>query len=201
LLNREQPPSLPAHVYAAGPLWLESWRGLPIEEELSFAGRTRAEVEALASLRGRLYRISKEHGRLPKPLTRAARDLVDLLYRPEELRDRGFRVTRQLSGARLWVAVPLDYPSFLFVEGEHGREMRPLDVDSQPVWRDGLQRAVSAESSLLAMDPVIPLYRAGPFLSFQTTGDPTGLSRAFDGRYFMASTELNLLNTLLFVGD
>ena len=32
-------------------------------------------------------------------------------------------------------------------------------------------------------------------------GDPTGLERAFDDRYFMASSELNLLNTMLFVAE
>src|SRR5205823_11950741 len=49
-----------------------------------------------------------------------------------------------------------------------------------------------------AVEPVIPRYEEQPFLVVETSGDPTGLARAFDNRYFMASTELNLLNTLLF---
>ena len=42
---------------------------------------------------------------------------------------------------------------------------------------------------------------ATPWLAALVTGDPTGIERAFDARYFMASAELNLLNTILFVGD
>ena len=61
-------------------------------------------------------------------------------------------------------------------------------------------RIAAAEASILSWDPVVPRYNHLPFVSFQASGDPTGLERAFDGRYFMASTELNLLNTILFVG-
>jgi hypothetical protein len=45
------------------------------------------------------------------------------------------------------------------------------------------------------------LYADVPFVVVTTSGDPTGYRRAFDGRYFMASTELNLLNTVLFVDN
>lgn len=199
LLNREHPPALPEHVFAAGPVWLESWRGLSVEESFAFPGRRADELKRTHELRSRLYRIGEQYRQLPRALCRSARELASLLSRPEGLRDRGFRVKRDLEGARLWVCLPLDYPAFGFVEGEHGREARRLDEDSQPLWRDALLRVVSAECPVLAWDPAIPRYAARPFLTFQTTGEPSGLERAFDGRYFMASTELNLLNTILFV--
>ncbi len=51
-----------------------------------------------------------------------------------------------------------------------------------------------------AREPAIANFAEHPFLMLQSDGDPTGLERAFDPRYFMASTELNLLNTVFFVG-
>jgi hypothetical protein len=198
------------HVYAAGPVWLESWRGLDVEESYRFPGPGfeperpdrdgLPEAQKADDLRRRLYRIGREYPRLPRALCQAARELASLLDRPEALRDRGFRVERDVEGGNMWVCVPLDYLSFAFVEGDHGREARRLDAESQPFWRDALLRIAAAEASILTWDPVVPRYDHLPFVSFQATGDPTGLERAFDGRYFMASTELNLLNTILFVG-
>ena len=52
-----------------------------------------------------------------------------------------------------------------------------------------------------SISPVLPYYAAHPYIALIARGDPTGLARTFDDRYFMASTELNLLNTLLFVDD
>lgn len=52
-----------------------------------------------------------------------------------------------------------------------------------------------------AMHPFLPRFEDRPFLALLTLVDPTGVERAFDDRYFMASSELNLLNTLLFVGE
>lgn len=200
LLDRAHPRSLPSHISAIGPLWLESWSDLPVEESLAFRAQTEAGARKASDLRARLYRIGEDFGRLPRPLTKAARDLRAVLDRPAGLRDMAFRVKRHSQDAGLWVCVPLDYPSFMFVEGEHGRQLRPLDLDAQAIWREAMLRVVSAASPPLTADPVIPRYRASPYLLFQTAGDPTDLDRAFDGRYFMASSELNLLNTILFVG-
>jgi hypothetical protein len=47
----------------------------------------------------------------------------------------------------------------------------------------------------------LPYFRSYPFAVLVARGDATGLARVFDDRYFMASTELNLLNTLLFVAE
>lgn len=199
LLDDAHPLSLPDHLFVTGPLWLESWEGLSIEESFDFRGHSRAEIESITKLRSRLHRIGGEYRHLPRPLTKAARDLERLLNRPESLRGHRFQVRRDVVGGRLWVCVPLDYPTFVFTESAHGRQVRRLDDDDQSVWRDAFVRVVSTASAPLAVDPVIPRYRENPFLTFQTVGDPTGLDRAFDGRYFMASTELNLLNTILFV--
>ena len=120
----------------------------------------------------------------------------------EALRARSFTAERQSETTKRWVCVPIDYASFCFAEGEHGRELRAPHADEHPLWRDGLLRVVSANATPSAVEPVIPLYAGVPFVVFTTSGDPTGLARVFDDRYFMASTELrNLLNTVLFVDE
>ena len=68
-------------------------------------------------------------------------------------------------------------------------------------WLEGLGRAAAAAVSPTSISPVLPYYAAHPYIALIARGDPTGLARTFDDRYFMASTELNLLNTLLFVDD
>jgi hypothetical protein len=45
--------------------------------------------------------------------------------------------------------------------------------------------------------PVLPHYEDYPFAVSIGTSDPMRLYQVFDDRYLMASTELNLLNTLL----
>ena len=46
--------------------------------------------------------------------------------------------------------------------------------------------------------PVVPEYDDKPFAAALILGDPTGLSRGFDNRYFTSTTEFNLLNALLY---
>jgi hypothetical protein len=57
---------------------------------------------------------------------------------------------------------------------------------------------VSAAATPTNVEPAIAVYADHPFVVVQTDGDPTGLERALDPRYFMASTELNLLNAVLY---
>jgi hypothetical protein len=68
-------------------------------------------------------------------------------------------------------------------------------------WLDALVRGAYANTAVASHQPVLPRFDGRPFLVFSAQGDPTGLRRAFDDRYFMASSELNLLNTILFVAD
>jgi hypothetical protein len=58
-----------------------------------------------------------------------------------------------------------------------------------------------AAVSPTATAPVLPYYQAQPYVALVARGDPTGLGRVFDDRYFMASTELNLLNSVLFAAE
>jgi hypothetical protein len=194
-------PSLPGHVYGLGPVWLESWTHIPSEEGFNIRAQTQAEQADLNLLRRQLGQIGGAWSTFPLQLTWAARDLLKILDRAESLRQRSFNAERQSDSTKRWVCVPVDYTSFCFVESEHGREPRAPHADEHPFWHDGLVRVVSASATPTTVEPIIPLYADVPFVVVTTSSDPTGLGRAFGGRYFMASTELNLLNTVLFVNQ
>ena len=97
-----------------------------------------------------------------------------------------------------WIALPLDYAAFCYVQGPHGRQLHRPPEDEHPLWKEGLACVVSAATMPTSVEPAIADYAEHPFLVLQADSDPTGLERAFDPRYFMASTELNLLNSVLF---
>ena len=111
-----------------------------------------------------------------------------------------FVVRKMATTSNAWGCLPVDYtrfcrPSAQDRDDQNGRLQEP------DAWLEGLGRVASAAVSPTAMSPVLPYFSAHPYVALIARGDPTGLARTFDDRYFMASTELNLLNTLLFVQD
>jgi hypothetical protein len=199
LFGRDQLPVLPDTLYGAGPVWLESLSGTAIEERFNIEIRTPSDLAALNDLRRQLGVLGDAWRRFPLTLSSSARDLTRILERPDSLQTQSFRAGQLTKNSMRWVCLPVDYPSFCYEEGEHGRQPRPLQPDEQALWHDALRRVVSAAADSDGVEPVIPRYEEHPFLVARTHGDPTDMERAFDDRYFMASTELNLLNTLLFV--
>jgi hypothetical protein len=194
-----QMPSLPPPLYCVGPIWLERLTGTDSDESFNFQALTPQERAQLGELGRQLAVIGDAWREFPLTLTWSARDLARIIERGEGLQTRSFRAGQPSKRLRQWACLPIDYASFCFQEGEHGRQPRPIDADAHPLWHDGLLRVVSASASIDSVEPVIPRFEENPFLVLRTDGDPTGLDRAFDDRYFMASSELNLLNTLLFV--
>jgi hypothetical protein len=146
--------------------------------------------------------IGESWKEFPLTLTWGARDLAGILERAEGLQRRTLHAAQTSSQTtKQWVCLPIDYATFCYEDGEHGRQLRPVEADAHPLWHDGLLRIMNSLASVDSIEPVIPRYQEQPFLVIRTHGDPTGLDRAFDDRYFMASTELNLLNTLLFIAS
>jgi hypothetical protein len=192
-------PCLPASLYGNGPIWLERLTGSSFEGRFHVQIHTAAEQTQLDELRDRLSVIGDAWQRFPPALSWSARNLAQILRRAEGLQTLTFSAGQHSKNTRQWVCLPIDYASFCYEEGEHGRELRPPEADEHPLWHDGMLRVVNTVAGVEAVEPVIPRYEEQPFLVVETSGDPTGLARAFDNRYFMASTELNLLNTLLFV--
>jgi hypothetical protein len=62
------------------------------------------------------------------------------------------------------------------------------------MWREGLAQGLAATSAVM---PPIPRYAEFPWAASVGNASPLKLDTVFDDRYFMASNELNLLNTLL----
>jgi len=123
--------------------------------------------------------------------------VLAVLARPEDLQQLDFMVRKVSKTRNAWGYLPLDYTRLCQPQeaDEDAREHRLQEPDA---WLEGLTRAAAAAVSPTAVSPVLPYFRAHPYVALIAQGDPTGLERVFDNRYFMASTELNLLNTLLF---
>jgi hypothetical protein len=198
LLTRSGVARLPEEAFAFGPVWLELCGDLHTDEGFEVQLDSAKEGAAVRALTAQLTRIAREWRRFPLALSGAARDLLRIIDRSEALRERSFAARYQSDRSRRWIALPLDYATFCYVQGPHGRELRRPPEDEHPLWKEGLVRVVSAAATRTNVEPAIAVYADHPFVVVQTDGDPTGLERALDPRYFMASTELNLLNAVLF---
>jgi hypothetical protein len=73
-------------------------------------------------------------------------------------------------------------------------EGKPFEVEDPDTWRDSLAQSLSATSAVM---PPIPRYAEYPWAASVGNANPLKMDTVFDDRYFMASNELNLLNTLL----
>ncbi len=85
-----------------------------------------------------------------------------------------------------------------FVYGEQESEGRPFTLVDEPLWQEALGRTLGAASAII---PPLPKYETFPWAAAVGELSPLKMDLAFDDRYFMASNELNLLNTLLLAND
>jgi hypothetical protein len=192
--------TLPDAAYGLGPAWLECWSDVPAEEAFRFPGSYAHQQERLRRLLVAYGRIARR-AELPGALRRAARDLESILRRPDELLGTTFVAGKTVDSDRVWICLPVDYERLgARPPGEDGEQQR-FRLQEPERWLDALVRVTGAGGAVAATHPVLPRFEGAPFLAAIAEGDPTGLERAFDDRYFMASSELNLLNTILFVGE
>jgi len=124
-----------------------------------------------------------------------------VLIRPEDLQQLDFLVRKTNQSRNTWGLLPVDYTRFIAPPPTEGDETRERRLQEPEVWLEGLTRSAASAVSPTATAPVLPYYQAQPYVALVVRGDVTGLERVFDDRYFMASTELNLLNTLLFAAE
>jgi hypothetical protein len=191
--------SLPDHTFALGPVLIERWSDMDSDETFRFDALVEHHAERKRRLLHSCRQISYRTG-LPGPLRRAARDVLTILDRPEGLQELDFVVRRVTTTRNAWVCLPVDYTRFCHTSvGD--REEPNGQLREPDAWLEGLGRAAAAAVSPTAISPVLPYFSAHPYVALIARGDPTGLARTFDDRYFMASTELNLLNSLLFVEE
>jgi hypothetical protein len=181
---------LPPNLYCVGPYWLESWAEMETAERNNFEGWLSAIDTAAEDLFGELKAMHQEP-RLPFKLKNAAEELYRILSREKEEATREFSTVKDIESPNIWVSVPVDYPRF-WKPREDGR--MPTLGGEDEAWRDCLGRCLGAHRDAL---PVIPRYEDYPYAACVGNPDPARLAMVFDDRYFMASNELNLLNTLL----
>jgi hypothetical protein len=182
---------IPETSYCLGPYWLEDWSQIKKRESFIFDRFSEAIEEANRSLKGQLSAMQQRH-ELPPKLKDATRDLYRILAREKEEAKREFATLKALSSNATWLTLPLDYPRFWRKASmEDGTRVQIRQGED---WRNALAAALQTASNVV---PVLPHYEDYPFAVSIGTSDPMRLYQVFDDRYLMASTELNLLNTLL----
>lgn len=187
--------SLPEHVYFSGPVVVEAWGGFEKQEVFSFEGHETEVTRASKRLIGQLYEIDKKK-HYPAPLRNPALSLLRLLQRDQHEAANEFRTLKELKSPNTWVAVPAGRHQFTYAE--QVADARPFILEDEPLWQEALGRTLNAGSAVM---PPLPRYESFPWAAAVGEVSPLKLDLAFDDRYFMASNELNLLNTLLLAAD
>lgn len=189
---------LPENTFGLGPVWLEAWSEVAAQEAFRFDALVERHAERKTRLVRGCWRIAAMH-EMPGPLRRAARDVSRILARRDGLQDLDFTVRKDATSRNAWGCLPMDYPRFC--RASDADDGQPFRLDDPATWLEALGRASAATVTPTALLPVLPYFKAHPFAVVLAPNDATGPARVFDDRYFMASTELNLLNTVLFVAE
>ncbi|MBE9078398.1 helicase [Romeria aff. gracilis LEGE 07310] len=182
---------IPPELTCAGPFWIEDWRGRRSEESFSFESWRRDINESRGSLLGLLRKIF-ENRRLPSKLKHPAKELHRLLIREKEASVREYSTLQDTQTDHMLVALPIDYPHFWREQTEDG--VRQKLLEDPATWRNALGRALIPQGVVM---PVVARYEGFPWAAVAGQRAISQLATVFDNRYFMASSELNLLNTIL----
>ncbi|MDI1258272.1 hypothetical protein [Aquabacterium sp.] len=183
--------SIPDHLHFSGPVAVESWHGFDKQEVFAFEGHETQVSKASRSLVGQLYEIDRTR-EFPPALRIPAANLLRLIQRDQHDAANEFRTLKELKSPNTWVAVPAGYYNFMHPEATV--DSQPVRLDDQALWQEALGRSLNAGSAVI---PPLPRYDSFPWAAAVGKVSPLKLDLVFDDRYFMASNELNLLNTLL----
>lgn len=186
---------IPEAVTCIGPFWMEDWKGRTSEEKFSFETWRKGVKEGSNSLLGIFQEIRKNKD-LPSKLRRPAQELYRLLIREKDAATREYSTLQDTRTDNIVIALPLDYPHFWQKSPEDG--IRQQEVEDPKTWRDALGRALASPGTVM---PVVAKYQDFPWAAVVGQRTMSHLDLIFDNRYFMASSELNLLNTLLLEDD
>lgn len=187
--------SVPEHVYVAGPAFIENWGDFDKLEVFSFEGHTTEVNQVARRVIAQLITIDEDRA-FPANLRQPAANLLRLLQREKKDAANEFNTLKNLKSPNTWISVPSGYVQFMSVDRQ--LEGRPFEVVDPEMWREGLAQGLAATSAVM---PPIPRYAEFPWAASVGNASPLKLDTVFDDRYFMASNELNLLNTLLLADD
>jgi hypothetical protein len=186
----EDRPLLPSYTNFFGPIVLENWASFEKREIFAFEEHDPALNKAMRDLKSQLLTI-KEDKAFPSSLRNPADALLQILYREAHDGANEFKTIKDLKSPNTWVSVPADY--LTLVAAKQTQDGREFSLENEEVWRNGLARTLGS----LDVAPPIPSYKSFPWAAAVGRISPMNLDLVFDDRYFMASNELNLLNTLL----
>jgi hypothetical protein len=191
LLRYSETSSFPEHTYFAGPVIFENWEAFAKQEVFTFEGHEADTAQAAGNLLHQLYRIDEDKA-YPNALRTPAKSLADLLRRDNQDSAAEFNTLKDLKSPNTWVAVPAGYLQFL--QTEEAQSGMGFELTDSNLWLDALGKSLNAGSATM---PPIARYRSFPWCASVGAVTPLNFSLVFDDRYFMASNQLNLLNTLL----
>jgi hypothetical protein len=183
--------SIPDHTYFAGPVIFENWEKFEKQEAFRFEGHEAENSQSTRKLLSQLYMIDEDRV-YPSALRNPAKSLADLLRRDNLDSLVEFNTLKDLKSPNTWIAVPVGYLQFL--QTQQTQSGTSFEVDDAELWLASLAKSLNAGSATM---PPIARYRSFPWCASVGAVEPLNLARVFDDRYFMASNELNLLNTLL----
>ncbi|MFT4100215.1 MAG: helicase C-terminal domain-containing protein [Burkholderiaceae bacterium] len=183
--------SVPEHVFVSGPAFLENWGDFDKMEVFGFEGHTTEVSLTGKRVIAQLLAIDEDRS-LPQALRQPAANLLRILQREKKDAANEFNTLKNLKSPNTWIAVPSGYIQFMARDRRQDGE--PFEVEDPDAWRDALAQSLSATSAVM---PPIPRYEEYPWAASVGNANPLKLDTVFDDRYFMASNELNLLNTLL----
>lgn len=184
-------PRIPEHVFFSGPLLLENWAHFDKREVFSFEGHSVQEQRLTRELYFQLKDVDKNPS-FPSALRVPASNLLRVLARESPEAATEFNTIKALNSPNTWVVLPAAYPQFVRRRGD-GPEDESVCVAEPDLWHDGLGRGLPGGAEM----PAIPRYDGTPWTAGVGKTNPLRFDLVFDDRYFMASSEFNLLNTLL----
>jgi hypothetical protein len=191
LLVASEARSFPDYVSFSGPVIVENWSDFDKQEVFAFEAHEEEVSRGTRALLAHLRDI-EETKDFPSALRNPAANLRRLLQRDQLDGANAFRTLKALKSPNTWVALPAGYYQFMYPD--HRAEGEEFLLEEQGAWRKALATSLNASSAVM---PPLPRYESFPWAASVGQASPLRLDLVFDDRYFMASNELNLLNTLL----
>ncbi len=192
LANAPDISCIPQHIYCAGPVVFERLEDASNEEVIAIEGWSDSVKKKERNLYGLLRHIRDAGPDLPSTLRTPAASLLRILSREKWASESEFKTRKVLKNSDVWVALPVGYPQFMI--RRHDQDERLTVISDAAGWHDSLTASLKRQADVM---PPIAHYASFPWTAAVCPEDPLRLDLVFDDRYLLASSELNLLNTLL----
>jgi hypothetical protein len=182
---------IPENLTCIGTFWIEDWGKRKIGETFTFEGWRKNTGRKIDELLSKLWVICNEKSDFPPKLKRPARELYIILKQEKEALTQEYSTLQNLQTENIIVSIPLDYPHFWHKQELDTPKQRLEDPES---WQKSLGKTLTPQGLVM---PVIAKYDGIPWVAVAGRKVFDQLETTFSDRYFMISSELNLLNTIL----